>query len=76
MSGKTFNIVNAYDDKELKKINPELTFDRSWDEKTGYKTEQVLVAPIKFSKYLLGVVQLINKERWQTFYTGRPEVCY
>jgi len=61
MSGKTFNIVNAYDDDELKKINPELTFDRSWDEKTGYKTEQVLVAPIKFSKYLLGVVQFINK---------------
>ncbi|MBW2003260.1 MAG: GspE/PulE family protein [Deltaproteobacteria bacterium] len=60
-SGKTLNIVNAYDNNELKKINPELRFDRSWDEKTGYKTAQLLVAPIKFSKYLLGVVQLINK---------------
>jgi len=66
-SGKTLNIVNAYDDDELEKINPELTFDRSWDEKTGYKTEQVLVAPIKFSKYLLGVVQLINKKGGKHF---------
>jgi len=67
MSGKMFNIENAYDDDELKKINHELTFDRSWDEKTGYKTEQVLVAPIKFSKYLLGVVQFINKKGGKHF---------
>ena len=67
MSGKIFNIENAYDDDELKKINPELTFDRSWDEKTGYKTEQVLVAPVKFSKYLLGVIQFINKKGGKYF---------
>jgi type II secretory ATPase GspE/PulE/Tfp pilus assembly ATPase PilB-like protein len=60
-SGKMINISNAYDNNELKQINPELSFDRSWDQKTGYKTGQVLVAPIKFGKYLLGVVQLINK---------------
>ena len=60
-SGKIANIVNAYDDNQLKKINPRLTFDRSWDEKTGYVTKQVLVAPIKSDKYLLGVIQLINK---------------
>ena len=60
-SGKIVNILDAYDDKELKQINPELSFDRNWDKKTGYKTKQVLVAPIKFGKYLLGVVQLINK---------------
>lgn len=66
-SGKMVNIVNAYDNNELKQINPELSFDRSWDEKTGYKTEQVLVAPIKFRKYLLGVVQLINKRGGKHF---------
>ncbi len=66
-SGKIANIVNAYDDNALKKINPELSFDGSWDEKTGYKTKQVLVAPIKFSKYLLGVIQLINKVNGQFF---------
>ncbi len=66
-SGKMANIVNAYDEGELKRINPELTFDRSWDEKTGYKTKQVLVAPIKFKKYLLGVIQLVNKVNGKYF---------
>ena len=60
-SGRIANIANAYEYNELKKINPELTFDRSWDEKTGYVTKQVLVAPIRFDKYLLGAIQLINK---------------
>ena len=31
LSGEVVNIVNAYDEKELKKINPELIFDKSWD---------------------------------------------
>jgi len=66
-SGKMANIVNAYDEGELKRINPELAFDRSWDEKTGYKTKQVLVAPIKFKKYLLGVIQLVNKVNGKYF---------
>jgi len=61
LSGKIINIKNVYDDQELKNINPELSHDNSWDQKTGYATKQVLVAPIKFSKYLLGVIQLINK---------------
>jgi type II secretory ATPase GspE/PulE/Tfp pilus assembly ATPase PilB-like protein len=61
VTGRILNIKNAYDDKELKEINPELSFDKSWDQKTGYMTKQVLVAPIKFSKYLLGVIQLINR---------------
>jgi type II secretory ATPase GspE/PulE/Tfp pilus assembly ATPase PilB-like protein len=61
-SGKTVNIANAYDDNELRRINPELVFNKSYDEKTGYKTTQVLAAPIIHNKYLLGVVQLINKK--------------
>jgi len=61
MSSKVINIVNTYDNNELKQKHPELKFDKSWDEKTGYKMRQVLVAPIKFNKYLLGVIQLINK---------------
>jgi type II secretory ATPase GspE/PulE/Tfp pilus assembly ATPase PilB-like protein len=60
-SGKIANIADAYDDNALKKMNPELTFDGSWDQKTGYTTREVLVAPITFSKDLLGVIQLINK---------------
>jgi len=66
-SGKVINIVDAYNNNELKQINPELSFDRSWDKKTGYKTGQILVAPIKFSKYLLGVIQFINKVSSERF---------
>jgi type II secretory ATPase GspE/PulE/Tfp pilus assembly ATPase PilB-like protein len=71
-SGKMANIRNAYDYDELKRINHELTFDRSWDEKTGYNTKQVLVAPIKFDKYLLGVIQLINKVNGK-YYTAEDQ---
>jgi len=71
-SGKMANIRNAYDDDELKRINHELTFDKSWDEKTGYNTKQVLVAPIKFDKYLLGVIQLINKINGK-YYTAEDQ---
>ena len=61
-SGKVVSIVNAYDSNELRKINPELMFNKSWDQKSGYRTTQVLAAPIIHNKYLLGVIQLINKK--------------
>jgi len=61
-SGKVVNVYNAYDQNELKRIHPELRFDRTWDEKTGYRTKQILAAPILYNKYLLGVIQLINKK--------------
>ena len=61
ISGKIVSVENAYDSDELKRINPELAFDSSWDGKTGYTTKQVLAAPITFGKDLLGVIQLINK---------------
>ncbi|MFC1869003.1 ATPase, T2SS/T4P/T4SS family [Thermodesulfobacteriota bacterium] len=61
-SGKVINIANAYDDNELRRINPELIFNKTWDQKTGYKTTQVLAAPVVHNKYLLGVIQLINKK--------------
>jgi type II secretory ATPase GspE/PulE/Tfp pilus assembly ATPase PilB-like protein len=66
-SGKLAGIANAYDDTELKRLSPGLTFDKSWDEKTGYKTNQVLVAPVSYNKYLLGVIQLINKKGGKQF---------
>jgi len=66
-SGKVVNIANAYDDAELKKLTPSLTFDKSWDEKTGFKTNQVLAAPVSYNKYLLGVIQLINKKNGKQF---------
>ncbi len=65
--GKVINIANAYDEDELKRINADLHFDRSWDERSGYKTKQVLVAPVTFNRYLLGVIQLINKRNGNHF---------
>jgi type II secretory ATPase GspE/PulE/Tfp pilus assembly ATPase PilB-like protein len=57
------NIRNVYDKQELAAIDPELTFDSRWDQKTGFKTRQVLVFPIVHTqKYLLGAIQLINRK--------------
>ncbi len=62
LTGKTLNIRNAYDEKELKSHHPELQFDITWDKKTGFRTEQVLTTPILYDgKYLMGVLQLLNK---------------
>ena len=69
---KILNIKNVYDDKELYDIDPELRFDSSWDKKTGFKTKQVLVAPILFKSFLLGVIQLINRRAGGPF-TARDE---
>ena len=71
-SGKLLNIVDVYDNDELGHINFQLSFDKSWDQKTGYKTVQVLACPITYSRYVLGVVQLINKKGNGGF-TGEDE---
>ncbi len=56
------NLKDVYDDYELRKYNPGITFLKDIDRKTGYRTKQTLVAPIMdaTSGELLGVIQLIN----------------
>ncbi|WP_435548725.1 GspE/PulE family protein [Desulfobacterium sp. N47] len=66
---KLINIKNVYDDHELASIDPELKFDKRWDRKTGFITKQVLAFPIIFKKYLLGVIQLINRKDGSSFKT-------
>ena len=61
------NIVNAYDKHELSMINKDLSFDKSWDEKSKYVTKQVLTVPIFFKKYVIGVLQLVNKKGGDRF---------
>ena len=61
------NIANAYDKHELSMINRDLTFDRSWDEESGYTTKQILTIPIFYKKYVIGVLQLINKKNGDRF---------
>jgi type II secretory ATPase GspE/PulE/Tfp pilus assembly ATPase PilB-like protein len=60
LTHKLLNIKNVYDDNELSGVDDQLTFDKSWDQKTGYRTKQALVYPIIFQKYLMGALQLIN----------------
>lgn len=64
---KLINIKNVYDDNELAAIDKDLRFDKRWDKKTGFVTKQVLAFPIIFKKYLLGVIQLINRKDGSSF---------
>jgi type II secretory ATPase GspE/PulE/Tfp pilus assembly ATPase PilB-like protein len=57
------NIQDAYTKSDLTRIHPALCHDSSWDKKTGFRTKQVLTYPIVAeNKYLMGVVQLLNKK--------------
>ncbi len=58
---KILNIKNVYDDQELKTIDPKLTFDKRWDQKTGFTTKQVLACPILFKNKVMGAIQLLNR---------------
>ncbi|MGD9726042.1 MAG: GspE/PulE family protein [Nitrospiraceae bacterium] len=57
------NIADAYSQIELSAIHPSLLHDTTYDKKTGFKTKQVLTYPIVAdNKYLMGVIQLLNKK--------------
>ncbi|MBI2988194.1 MAG: GspE/PulE family protein [Deltaproteobacteria bacterium] len=67
------NIGDVYSKAELSKIHPALSFDSSWDKKTGFRTKQMLTVPIfSTSNILNGVIQLINKKSGERF-TQRDE---
>ncbi|MFQ5791271.1 MAG: ATPase, T2SS/T4P/T4SS family, partial [Acidobacteriota bacterium] len=67
LSKRTVNIRDAYDDSELAKIHPNLRLDQRWDKKEGFRTTQVLATPILFEKYLMGVIQVVNKKGGDRF---------
>jgi type II secretory ATPase GspE/PulE/Tfp pilus assembly ATPase PilB-like protein/GAF domain-containing protein len=64
---KPINIADVYNRKDLKKYNPEITFDSSWDKKSGLKTKSMLVYPLIHNDKTMGVLQLINKKYGETF---------
>ena len=66
-SGKLLNLPDVYDDEALKKIHPALTFLKEVDKRSGYRTRQMLVAPILEGKTLHGVLQVINNKSAQPF---------
>ncbi len=61
-TGKPVNIADVYDIEELKGIDQDLAFDYRWDKKSGFKTKQVLSAPIFYERTLKGVIQILNKK--------------
>jgi type II secretory ATPase GspE/PulE/Tfp pilus assembly ATPase PilB-like protein len=67
LNQQVLNIRNVYDENELHVIDEELRFDKSWDQKTGFRTKQVLAYPIIFQKYLMGAIQLINRKGGDAF---------
>ena len=66
---RVVNIRDVYDDAELKSYSPQLNFLKAVDAKTGYRTKQMLVAPVleAKAKELIGVVQIINSKASQPF---------
>ena len=61
-TGTVVNILDVYDKNELKKISSDLEHDVSWDKKSGFRTSQILCAPIYYNKNLMGVIQIVNKK--------------
>ena len=66
-SGRVVNVADAYDRAELARISPTLSFDGSWDKKTGFRTQQILGMPILHEGRPIGVIQLLNKKRGARF---------
>jgi len=81
LSKKMMTIKDVYDEAELKSHNPNLRFLQEVDKRTGYRTKQMLVAPVLDGANgdLIGVVQLINNKAGIPFGTlaeeGVQELC-
>jgi type II secretory ATPase GspE/PulE/Tfp pilus assembly ATPase PilB-like protein len=69
LAKKTANIKDVYDEAELRSLNPNLRFLQEVDKRTGYRTKQMLVAPIleAGSNELIGVIQIINNKAGAPF---------
>lgn len=68
MSRRVLNIKDVYNVAELKAIHPGLRFLQEVDKRTGYRSTQMLVAPIGGEgEELYGVVQFINSKSGSMF---------
>jgi len=67
MSHQMVNIADVYDEDALKKIHPALSFLQEVDKRSGYRTKQMLVAPVMDGDTLYGVLQVINNRSDQPF---------
>jgi len=66
---KLLNIKDVYDEKELAQYSAHLRFLQEVDKRTGYRTKQMLVAPIKDGATgdLIGIIQVINNKAGAPF---------
>ena len=66
---KLLNIKDVYDEQELSKYSPHLRFLQEVDRRTGYRTKQMMVAPIvdAHGGDLVGVIQVINNKAGTPF---------
>ncbi len=69
-TGRSLNVRDAYDEEELRGIDPALRFDRRWDRRTGFRTRAVLAEPIAHRGHVLGVLQLVNRRGGGAFGPG------
>ncbi len=70
LNKRHMNIKDVYDDAELKQYSANLTFLKAVDQRTGYRSKQMLIAPIlggESGGELMGVLQLINNLAGQPF---------
>ena len=70
LNKRHMNIKDVYDDAELKQFSQNLTFLKAVDQRTGYRSKQMLIAPIlggDTGAELMGVIQLINNLAGQPF---------
>jgi len=66
-SRELVNLSDVYDEDALKQIHPALTFLKEVDKRSGYRTRQMLAAPIVEGAVLYGVLQVINNKNDQPF---------
>ncbi len=58
LTGRAFVVSDAYGD--LSSLDPEVCFDKTWDEINQYRTRDVICAPARFKGEIIGVVQVMN----------------
>jgi len=78
-SKAALNLSDVYDDAALRKIHPSLNFLKEVDKRSGYRTKQMMVAPILEGNSLYGVLQVINNKSDEPFgeleLDGVNELC-
>ena len=81
LRGEILCIRDVYDESELATYSPQLHFQKAVDHKTGYRTKEMLAAPIvdAANGQLLGVIQFINSRYGEPFaviaHEGVKELC-